>query len=912
MSKKKNSGLTRRASGLLALEQRFMFDGAAVDTGLDIAKSGDGQLHFIADAHALPGPVLAAYQAAEKAVNDFFKLPDARAQLFALMSGGKSSASEQWNAAFDQLLANLTQGSDQIKIELRSSSELQNSLGAFSATGTHGEPVIYINRDWIASSMTSSEPIVRVLVEEIGHGIDYFLNGAADTSGDEGQAFALHVLPNAALIANDTAADDHLLLNIDGVDVSAEAAGSSFDAQGNALSFSSSTLKSGSGTAAGTIYVYSNVITIDSQQIDAVIELTALSNATLSSFDSTSNPYADSTYFQPNLTIGSVGGYATFSISFILGGTYVNTSSRGTATTLQHVFVNTYDLDGSGAAANGRQFTDFQDIGSYTLNSGSSVTVQSLGSGITRFVTTVGGNITSAPGTTGGDNIRARIQYDNVSTTTVKIGDAGATGLAYFGIDFSQGVAYSSPVVTDSTPPTVAITSDVAALKAGETALLTFTFSEDVGTSFVSGDISVSGGTLGTLTKIDATHYTTTFTPDANSTTNGVVSVANTKFTDAAGNQNADGADSNNTLTLTVDTVPALTVSSVTVNEGSPYAVFTLSGAANQQATLGLSGQNADGVSLSTVQYFDGTAWHAYTGGSVTLNGSGSLLVRVALSPEQETALDGPETFNLVATNTSGTAATGVGMIVDDGTGSYFTSENNTGTSSVPSGVTLDDDRPPAPTPSPPAPPARLALPPVVPADPPQPSAPTVPTQVVQTLPVDAPLVLNATLTSASGHQIAVSETARPGLSLYQGVTDQFIQSTSVATKVSMPFDAFIHTNKDAVIKLNAKQADDSPLPKWVQFDPTSGTFEVAPPKGFKGKLDLKVIARDDDGREAVALFQMFIGEQQIPERPQSRESFSEKLRLAGRRSIVLERVAELKPHKVVILDPKAASVRGG
>jgi hypothetical protein len=424
--------------------------------------------------------------------------------------------------------------------------------------------------------------------------------------------------------------------------------------------------------------------------------------------------------------------------------------------------------------------------------------------------------------------------------------------------------------------------------------------------------VTVSGGTLSNWTAVSATVYTATFTPDANSTTNGVVSVANTKFTDAAGNQNADGADSNNTLTLTVDTVPALTVSSVTVNEGSPYAVFTLSGAANQQATLGLSGQNADGVSLSTVQYFDGTAWHAYTGGSVTLNGSGSLLVRVALSPEQETALDGPETFNLVATNTSGTAATGVGMIVDDGTGSYFTSENNTGTSSVPSGVTLDDDRPPAPTPSPPAPPARLALPPVVPADPPQPSAPTVPTQVVQTLPVDAPLVLNATLTSASGHQIAVSETARPGLSLYQGVTDQFIQSTSVATKVSMPFDAFIHTNKDAVIKLNAKQADDSPLPKWVQFDPTSGTFEVAPPKGFKGKLDLKVIARDDDGREAVALFQMFIGEQQIPERPQSRESFSEKLRLAGRRSIVLERVAELKPHKVVILDPKAASVRGG
>ncbi len=35
MSNKKNAGLTRRASGLMALEPRFMFDGAAVDTAVD-------------------------------------------------------------------------------------------------------------------------------------------------------------------------------------------------------------------------------------------------------------------------------------------------------------------------------------------------------------------------------------------------------------------------------------------------------------------------------------------------------------------------------------------------------------------------------------------------------------------------------------------------------------------------------------------------------------------------------------------------------------------------------------------------------------------------------------------------------------------------------------------------------------
>ncbi|WP_373994803.1 Ig-like domain-containing protein, partial [Massilia sp. Root1485] len=48
----------------------------------------------------------------------------------------------------------------------------------------------------------------------------------------------------------------------------------------------------------------------------------------------------------------------------------------------------------------------------------------------------------------------------------------------------------------DTAAPTVTITSDVAALKAGETATVTFTFSEDPGASFTwngtQGDVIVS------------------------------------------------------------------------------------------------------------------------------------------------------------------------------------------------------------------------------------------------------------------------------------------------------------------------------------------------------------------------------------------------------------------------------------
>jgi hypothetical protein len=62
-----------------------------------------------------------------------------------------------------------------------------------------------------------------------------------------------------------------------------------------------------------------------------------------------------------------------------------------------------------------------------------------------------------------------------------------------------------------------------------------------------------------------------------------------------------------------------------------------------------------------------------------------------------------------------------------------------------------------------------------------------------------------------------------------------------------------------------------------VSFDPQAGNFDVKPPEGFKGKLELKVVARDNEGREATVIFRVFVGEQ-----PQSRNSLSDKLKLAA------------------------------
>ncbi len=90
----------------------------------------------------------------------------------------------------------------------------------------------------------------------------------------------------------------------------------------------------------------------------------------------------------------------------------------------------------------------------------------------------------------------------------------------------------------DTTPPTLAITDNVEAATANGPVTFAFTFSEDVGTSFTAEDITVTGGTAGPLTKVNATNYTLVVTPAANSSGTIVVTVDAAKFSDLANNVN--------------------------------------------------------------------------------------------------------------------------------------------------------------------------------------------------------------------------------------------------------------------------------------------------------------------------------------------------------------------------------------
>jgi hypothetical protein len=106
-------------------------------------------------------------------------------------------------------------------------------------------------------------------------------------------------------------------------------------------------------------------------------------------------------------------------------------------------------------------------------------------------------------------------------------------------------------VAIDTVLPTVVVTSSTQVLRVGQTATLTFTTSEPT-TDFTVGDVAVTGGTLSNFTG-SGTLYTATFTPFADSTAAGTVTVATGGFTDAAGNPNVAGSLA---LPIDIDTVP--------------------------------------------------------------------------------------------------------------------------------------------------------------------------------------------------------------------------------------------------------------------------------------------------------------------------------------------------------------------
>lgn len=180
-------------------------------------------------------------------------------------------------------------------------------------------------------------------------------------------------------------------------------------------------------------------------------------------------------------------------------------------------------------------------------------------------------------------------------TVAVQYWDGGGT-LDGMVSPLSVRIARTGSATVDTVPPTVAVSANRGALKAGETALITFSFSEPT-YDFVLGDVVVAGGSLSNL-QGSGSVYTALFTPASSYSGPAAVSVPNGVFTDGAGNTNVDAVEANNRASFSVDTIvptvmaqsPAHQARSVALNSNLRFTFNEPVQAGSGTITLSTSG----------------------------------------------------------------------------------------------------------------------------------------------------------------------------------------------------------------------------------------------------------------------------------------------------------------------------------
>ncbi|MDC0852452.1 Ig-like domain-containing protein, partial [Euryarchaeota archaeon] len=180
----------------------------------------------------------------------------------------------------------------------------------------------------------------------------------------------------------------------------------------------------------------------------------------------------------------------------------------------------------------------------------------------------------------------------------------------------------------DGTNPTMTITSSGSANGGASNAAVTLTFTSSEATSnFAHGDITVSGGTLGSLGTTSSTVYTALFTPSAEGSM--TIDVAGDGFTDAVGNGNTAATQFAYTHDTTAPAMVITTTSGITTGDTSNDATIAYVFTAGQ-ATTNFDSSDID-VTGGTITAFaaDGGSTTVYLA-TFTPSGQGATSVAVA------------------------------------------------------------------------------------------------------------------------------------------------------------------------------------------------------------------------------------------------------------------------------------------
>lgn len=468
--------LKRRSPAPLVLEQRIMFDGAAVDTAASARAAA-------AD-HAAADGVAAERAGTEKAAAEV-KVPAAVAPATGEQPRHEIVFIEDNVANLQQLVAGVRDGVEVVVLD-HTRDGLQQMLDALK--GHAPVDAIHLVTHGAAGQIELGSSISGANIEQyrdqftqLGQSLtadgDLLIYGCDVAEGAAGLAFvdrladltkadvaaSVDVTGSSAFHGNWTLETRHGA--IETAAMALDRAGwqgelvveTVYDANWQQLVFNGTgsgfTNIIGDGKSDGNVVRFNSVITINGQAVDAVVT-TTLDRATISNYDSTSNPSTTGAYFQPNMVVSAAGGGATFTVEFYKAGTYTG-AGTGTAVTLRNVAVNSYDIDGVSASNSDRQYQQFKGFARYELSNNTKLvpTTQADGSVTFQYVSATGVN----NGPIAQDEYRVKVYYDSMSSFQIKsgvntAGSGSLNGTAYFALDFSLGPAWSSATTIVDSP----------------------------------------------------------------------------------------------------------------------------------------------------------------------------------------------------------------------------------------------------------------------------------------------------------------------------------------------------------------------------------------------------------------------------------------------------------------------------
>ncbi|MGE8184715.1 Ig-like domain-containing protein [Pseudomonas mandelii] len=174
-------------------------------------------------------------------------------------------------------------------------------------------------------------------------------------------------------------------------------------------------------------------------------------------------------------------------------------------------------------------------------------------------LTIANGTLTAVSSSDGGITWTATFTPSASINDTTNLVTLNNTGIADLAGNAGSGTTDSNNYAIDTVRPTATIVLADTTLTAGETSLVTITFSEAV-SGFTNADLTIANGTLTAVSSSDGgITWTATFTPTVgvNDLTN-VITLANTGVADLAGNT---GSGTTNSGNYTIDTVlPTATI----------------------------------------------------------------------------------------------------------------------------------------------------------------------------------------------------------------------------------------------------------------------------------------------------------------------------------------------------------------